>query len=288
LSTKITDKALEADWLGACRRSVDRLREMLTRYPATADRQLRTGLGAGGDQTLVIDQQAEAAVFAELDRMHGDGYEFTAISEERGVVAYGDGASAVKVVIDPIDGSLNAKRLMPTYSLSVAVASGDTMEDVEFAYVHDFGTGEEFVARRSGGATLDGHPLDAETVGETGAMLEVVGLESARPDWLSPVIAELERKVYRVRIVGSIAVSLCYVAATRFDGMASSNVCRSVDAAAAQLIAREAGAFVSFLGQGGVEAPLDLSARYRVVAARTPEGLDTLARALMVAGVPRD
>jgi myo-inositol-1(or 4)-monophosphatase len=288
LSTKITDKALEADWLGACRRSVDRLREILARYPATADRQLRTGRGAGGDQTLVIDREAEAAVFAELDRLHGEGYEFTAISEERGVVAYGDGASAIKVVIDPIDGSLNAKRLMPTYSLSIAVASGDTMEDVEFAYVHDFGTGEEFVARRAGGATLDGRPLDAEPAGKTGAALEVVGLESARPDWLSPVIAGLEGEVYRVRVVGSIAISLCYVAATRFDGMASANVCRSVDAAAAQLIVREAGGFVSFLGQGGMEAPLDLDARYRVVAARTPEALDTLARALMTAGVPAD
>ena len=62
--------------------------------------------------------------------------------------------------------------------------------------------------------------------------------------------------------------------------MATASTCRSVDAAAAQLIAREAGAFVSVLGYGGVEAPLDLDARYRMVAARTPEGLDTLARAL--------
>ena len=58
----------------------------------------------------------------------------------------------MRVVIDPIDGSLNAKRLIPTYSLSIAVASGDTMEDVEFGYVHDFGTGEEFTATRDGRA----------------------------------------------------------------------------------------------------------------------------------------
>lgn len=286
MSTKITDKALEADWLGACRRSVDGMREVLARYRSTADRELRTGRGAGGDQTLVIDQEAEAVVFAELDRLHAEGHDFTAISEERGVVPFGDGAGAVRVVIDPIDGSLNAKRLLPIYSLSIAVASGDTMEDVEFAYVYDFGTGEEFVARKDGGADLGGHPLDAEPVGDPGSVLEVVGLESARPDWLLPVVQELTGQVYRIRIVGTIAISLCYVAATRFDGMASANVCRSVDAAAAQLVVREAGGFVSFLGQGGVEAPLDLDARYRVVAARTPEGLDVLARALMKAGLP--
>jgi myo-inositol-1(or 4)-monophosphatase len=286
LSTKITDKALEADWLGACRRSADRLREVFAAHRSTAERQVRTGRGAGGDQTLVIDRDAEDAVFAELDRLHAEGHEFTAISEERGIVPYGSGESAVRVVIDPIDGSLNAKRLLPTYSLSVAVASGDTMEDVEFAYVHDFGTGEEFVARRGGGATMDGVPLDAEPPNAAASTLEVVGLESARPEWLAPVVAQLPGHVYRVRVVGTIAMSLCYVAATRFDGMATANVCRSVDAAAGQLIVREAGGFVSFLGQGGVEAPLDLDARYRLVAARTPEGLDTLARALTRAGLP--
>ena len=284
MSTKITDKALEADWLGVCRRSAERLRSVFEEYPSTAERQVGVGRGAGGDQTLVIDHGAEDVVLGELDRLHAEGYEFTAISEERGVVTYGGGESAVRVVIDPIDGSLNAKRLLPTCALSVAVASGDSMEDVEVAFIHEFGTGEEFVARRDGGATLNGRALDLEQVAMS--TLEVVGLESARPEWLLPVVEELVSKAYRIRVIGSIAASLCYVAAGRFDGMASANVCRSVDAAAGQLLVREAGGFVSFLGHGGVEAPLDLDARYRLVAGRTPEVLDLLARALTKAGVP--
>ena len=83
--------------------------------------------------------------------------------------------------------------------------------------------------------------------------------------------AALEGTIYRMRIVGSIAVSLCYVAAARFDGMLTTDTCRSVDAAAGQLIAREAGAFVDFLKHGGIEAPLDLDSRYRLVAARAPD-----------------
>jgi myo-inositol-1(or 4)-monophosphatase len=286
LSTNITDKALEADWLAVCRRSAERLANVFTEFPSTGDRKVGVGRGAGGDQTLVIDHGAEDVVLAELERLHTEGYEFTAISEERGVLHYGNGESAVRVVIDPIDGSLNAKRLLPTFALSIAVASGDSMEDVEFGFVHEFGTGDEFVARRDGGATLNGRPLVLED--PDGSTLEVVGLESARPEWLLPVVEELVAKAYRLRVIGSIAASLCFVAAARFDGMASANVCRSVDAAAGQLIVREAGGFVSFLGHGGVEAPLDLDARYRIVAARTPEGLDVLARALTAAGVPGD
>jgi myo-inositol-1(or 4)-monophosphatase len=289
LSTKITDKALEADWLGLCRRSAERLRLVLAGHGSTAEREVKTGRGAGGDQTLVIDRDAERVVFDELDSLHAEGHEFTAISEERGVITFGDGTSAVRVVIDPIDGSLNAKRLIPTCALSIAVASGDTMEDVEIAFVHDFGTGSEFVARRDGGATLNGALLDLESGRDPGgSAVEVLGLESARPEWLLPVVEELVAKVYRIRIIGSIAVSLCYVASARFDAMATANVCRSVDAAAGQLLVREAGGFVSFLGQGGLEAPLSLDARYRLVAARTPEGLDLVAGVLTRAGVPDD
>ncbi len=255
---------------------------MFGKHPETVDRESGTTRGAGGDRTLVIDSAAEDVVFAELQALHQQGHEFTAISEERGTVTFGDGASRVRVVIDPIDGSLNAKRLIPTYSLSVAVASGDTMEDVEFGYVHDFGTGEEFSATRDGGATLNGEVLDTEYAGKT---LEVVGFESARPEWIAPVSAALEGTIYRMRIVGSIAVSLCYVAAARFDGMLTTDTCRSVDAAAGQLIAREAGAFVDFLKHGGIEAPLNLDTRYRLVAARSPDHLELLVRAL-TAGRP--
>jgi myo-inositol-1(or 4)-monophosphatase len=283
MSAKAATGALEADWLGACRNAVGTLEQMFSRHPSTEERAVGTGRGAGGDTTLIVDAQAEEGIFAELERLHAQGHEFTAVSEERGEVSFGDGTSSVRVSIDPIDGSLNAKRLIPAYSISVAVAGGETMEDVDFAYVYDFGAREEFVARLGKGATVNGEPLDPDALGHE---LEVVGFESARPEWILPVASQLEGKLYRMRIVGSIAISLCWVASTRFDGMLTANTCRSFDAAAGQLIAREAGAFVSVLGHGGIEAPLDLATRFRMAAARTPEGLETLVRALTEAGLP--
>src|SRR5689334_7325262 len=125
-----------ADWLGACRRSVGAIRGMLRDRPTIAERVRETGTrGEGGDRTLLID---------ELERLHAGGARFMAISEERGVVDFG--SDAVRVVIDPIDGSVNAKRGLPHYALSVAVAHGDTMADVVFGFVQDFGPEEEWVA----------------------------------------------------------------------------------------------------------------------------------------------
>ena len=69
----------------------------------------------------------------------------------------------------------------------------------------------------------------------------MLGLESAEPEWALPALEALAGQVYRLRVVGSIAITASYVAAGRFDAMLSLRPCRSVDAAAAQLIVREAG-----------------------------------------------
>src|ERR1700754_4284607 len=112
-----------ADWLAPCRRSVTAIRGMLGDRPTIAERVRETGTrGQGGDRTLLIDEAAEDVVFAELHGLHVAGARFTAVSEERGEVDFG--SRDVLVVIDPIDGSTNAKRGLPHFALSIAVADG--------------------------------------------------------------------------------------------------------------------------------------------------------------------
>ncbi|HVV89461.1 MAG TPA: inositol monophosphatase family protein [Solirubrobacterales bacterium] len=258
-----------ADWPGICRRIVAAQRRIFAEVVSSEERTVYEGVGEGGDRTLVIDRRCEDEVFAELERLGADGASFVAVSEERGEVVFGAGGPA-RVVIDPIDGSLNARRTIPSHSLSIAVAEGDSMADVRFGFVHDFGADEEFMATRGEGASVGGI---AARVAAGNGRLEVVGLESAEPDWTVPALHALSGNAYRLRVVGSIAITAAYVAAGRFDAFLSLRPCRSVDAAAAQLIVREAGGAVSF-GDGPLDAaPLGLAARYPMAAARDEEAL---------------
>jgi myo-inositol-1(or 4)-monophosphatase len=226
--------------------------------------------------TLAIDAAVEDALFAELESL---GVGLCAVSEERGLVEIGGGGPA-RVVIDPIDGSLNAKRRLPLYSLSIAVADGEDMASVVFGYVTNFPTGEEWWAYRGEGARCDGELLEPA---EDGTPLEILGVESAHPLLVSAAADALaETEAHRLRMVGSIALSLCYVASARFDGMLSLRGARSVDAAAGQLIVREAGGAVCFPDAGGDDplgAGLGLDMRSRVVAGATREILDDLVAA---------
>jgi myo-inositol-1(or 4)-monophosphatase len=258
----------DQDWLAICRRAAAGVEGALARYPKIADRSVATGgRGEGGDRTLVIDTAAEDAIFSELEAI---GVPLTAVSEERGHVPIA-GGSPIHVVIDPIDGSRNAKRRMPLHAVSIAVAEDDTMGGVAFGYVKDLGSGEEWWARRGGGAYLDDvriPPLPDD--GE----LELLGLEMIRPQHVvSTAEALAATGAARLRAIGSVALSLCFVAAGRFDGLVTLAACRSVDAAAGQLIVREAGGAVAFPGAADdpLATGLDLGMRSRLIAAATPD-----------------
>src|SRR3954471_20702178 len=239
--------ALEHDWLGACRAAAEGLRSVLAEHPTSIERVIETGhRGEGGDQTLLIGAEAGERVFTELQRLHDEGARFCVVSEERGTVDFG--SDDVRVVVDPIDGSHTARPALPHHALSVAVATGDTMADVVFGYVYDLGPGEEWRASAGAGAFLNDVPLDHPMPArrpEDGKH-ELLAIESANPRWLAASSDALQRVTGRVRAMGSIAISLCQVAATRVDGMATLWNCRAVDAAAAQLIVRESGGFVAF------------------------------------------
>jgi myo-inositol-1(or 4)-monophosphatase len=273
-------------WLTAFNRAADEVRDRLAAVKPGADRLEETGTtGEGGDRTLVMDRDAEDVIFAELERLHDGGARFTALSEERGTVDFG--SADVLVVIDPIDGSMNAKRGMPHHAVSIAVAVGPdvattgTMADVVCGLVADLGPDERWTAIKGRGARLDGVPLKGpaqERLNGDGK-LELVAIESANPIHVIASGDALVEHVHRIRAIGAIAISLCAVAGGRVDGMASLWRCRAVDAAAGQLVVTESGGQVAFGDLADpLNNPLDLEPHTPVVAARSAAGLARVAQ----------
>jgi myo-inositol-1(or 4)-monophosphatase len=259
------------DWLELCRSAVADVDAVLERLPTRAEREPVVGQGLGGDATTAIDQAAEEAILARVREAAG-----TVVSEEVGRLG---GSALPLVVVDPIDGSLNAKRGIPFFSLSIAVAEGETMDDVVFGFVHDFGSREEWTARRGQGAWLNGEPLGPVRPKDE---VEILSFEATRTSLVArdaPKVAEL---AYRLRIMGSLALSLCHLSAGRVDAVCSLKPARSVDIAAAQLLCREVGLALDLFDveEPFGAAPLDLVQRSRVVAAGSTDACIRIARAL--------
>jgi myo-inositol-1(or 4)-monophosphatase len=263
----------EHDWLGLCRRAAHAAREAVDALSSTAERAVPHGEGEGGDTTLAVDRAAEDAIFSVLA---SSGAPLLVVSEERGEVSLNggdEGGGSVRVVVDPVDGSMNAKRSLPFACVSIAVASGARMGDVQVGFVAELDTPRDWWAVRGGGAFLDGERLAPLRPGP----LEILGLETARPALVAgaaEAIAGLEAR--RLRVLGSVAAAMCLVAAGRLDAMITLRKVRSVDVAAAQLIVSEAGGAVALPGGDA----LDLDLRTRAVAARDAGMLERLSASL--------
>jgi myo-inositol-1(or 4)-monophosphatase len=256
------------DWLRVCREATGAVREELRALPTRLEREPGLGSGVGGDETTAVDDAAERAIVRRLEELHRDGIDFTLVSEELGERRYGAGADRLRIVVDPIDGSVNAKRGIPYFAVSIAVAEGPAMRDVVFGFVADLGTGEEWTATRGEGACLNGEPLDGPGPKQP---IEILAFEATTTERVAEQAPAMREFAARLRVMGSLALSLCHLAAGRVDAVCSLKACRSVDVASAQLLVRERGLALELPDDPPfVAAPLDLAGRSRIVAGATP------------------
>jgi myo-inositol-1(or 4)-monophosphatase len=259
------------DWLETCRALVQDLRGVLETLPTRAEREPVVGTGEGGDETTAIDAAAESTILSRLESLGDD---LTIVSEELGRLGYG----RTRVVVDPIDGSVNAKRGIPFFSFSVAVADGPTMKDVHFGYVYDFGSGEEWTGEPGSGVVLNGQRLDPPPPKDP---IEILSFDATVTERIADHVEPFRGIAERLRVMGSLALSLCHLAAGRVDAVCSLKAARAVDIAAAQLFVREADLAIRLPDAPPFEdAPLDTEGRSRVVAGATPDVCDQLYRAL--------
>jgi myo-inositol-1(or 4)-monophosphatase len=185
------------------------------------------------DLVTAFDKAAERTIVEGLAAARPD----DAIVGEEGTDR--PGTSGIEWFVDPIDGTTNFVYDLPTWTTSIAAADADGMlVGVVYAPALD----ELFAATRGGGATLNDRPIHASACTDLALALVGTGFAyaAARRRVQGAIVAELIGDVRDIRRLGSAALDLCCVAAGRYDAYFETGL-GSWDAAAGELIAREAG-----------------------------------------------
>ncbi|HZS14994.1 MAG TPA: inositol monophosphatase family protein [Candidatus Dormibacteraeota bacterium] len=227
-------------------------------------------IGAGGDRTAMVDRVAEDAVLSACARLAGDGARFLLRSEEAGDRAFG--AAQPVLLVDPVDGSINAKQGLPYHCTSLALVDGTTFGDLAVGVVRNLAGDGVFSAVRGGGVLLDGAPMQPLDVALQNGRIPVLLLEAAAQPARVVEQVELLRHAGRLRLMGAAALSLCQVARGAATALVSTGGMRSFDCAAGLLVLRESGAVVTDAnGDDVMDVPADFSSRVRLVASRNAE-----------------
>jgi myo-inositol-1(or 4)-monophosphatase len=217
----------------------------------TASGRRVVGTGAGGDQTVYLDQLAEEIVVRHLEQAYRSGFRFRLISEELGERDFG---GETLILADPLDGSFNAKLGLPYYAVVLAATQGDRFQDVALGFVENLVTGDEFLGIRDGGAFRGSRPLAAQPPPFDGESIPLVQFDApsgVEPrERAMPIFARAEK----IRQLGSAALNLCHTALGGIALQVTPAPVRAFDLAAPLLILREAGGIATDFSGNPIES----------------------------------
>jgi myo-inositol-1(or 4)-monophosphatase len=170
-------------------------------------------------------------------------------------------------VIDPLDGSSNFERGLPFFCTSIAIADGRRLRNVRYGIVKNLLSGETYYAEKGGSSRKDGTEIRSSLQRELRDSAFTVDMcRSPAPEIVrvAPLISSVRRQVH----FGANALEVCLVAEGKLDGFVDiRGRMRTTDFAAGYLIMKEAGASVTDLDGSVLNPELNLSERFRVVAA---------------------
>ncbi|MGB9844309.1 bifunctional fructose-bisphosphatase/inositol-phosphate phosphatase [Methanothermobacter tenebrarum] len=242
-------------------------------------------MGADGTPTKLIDLVAEDETINVLENT---GRPVTLISEEIGYLKIGekeDSEHKIIFVVDPLDGTTNAIKSIPFYGISIAIAEYDStdvlpsLNDVKMGFVKNFATNDIYEALRGHGAYLNGErikPSRQESLEESSMGAFIYGTKF-------PKIDNICRIIRRMRILGSVALELSYVANGAYDAfMDLRGNLRVVDIAASKLIVEEAGGIVTTEKGEPLNGLLNVKERTSLIAAGNRQLHQEIMKALEV------
>ncbi len=252
------------------------MRETVLPLAGTERGRAQLAIGAGGDRTMELDRAAEADVFAELDELAAKGERFAVLSEEAGHRRRG--ADYPLVLIDPVDGSLNAKMGIPFFGVMLALLDGPTIGDTLAGCVVNMINGDAWTAIRKHGAQLDGQPIKVMSRSDRDR-LGLVAFESS-PNNLF-VARGLVQSSGKIRVLGSMALAIAHTAAGGFDAFCAPIPMRVFDMTASLLVLAETGGVATDLEGNSLDAlSCGLDSRTTLVCAPNRELHTTALRAL--------
>jgi len=224
--------------------------------------------GAGGDMTMEIDLIAENIIVDSLIKSNTN---LLLISEELGERFIGEEEKALKnqytLIVDPIDGSNNAVRGIPYCSVSIGYAVGKTVKDIRKAVILDLNTKDFYWAEKGKGAYLNDTRIHVSNLDITQKCFFEINLPMKNLMKNLQKLSPLIRKFFRVRIMGSSALTLCQIASgsmEAFINLRNSN--RLVDVAAGLLILKEAGGKIFSLDGTEIIQELSISSKFPFLA----------------------
>jgi myo-inositol-1(or 4)-monophosphatase len=138
----------------------------------------------------------------------------------------GDVNAARRWVVDPIDGTVNYAYGIPHAAVSIALQSrsahhGPRTADYEnvVGVIYDPFLDELWTAVRGGPARCNGRVIRVSQRTRTAGAIVTIGFAKSKENLRQslPYFTRLARRVRKVRIMGSAALALAYVAMGRFD-----------------------------------------------------------------------
>lgn len=254
-------------WLTTFRKLGDKIATQMKQYVGTTDGALVMGKGAGGDLTLKLDKIAEDVILDKLETLHNNfDREFILVSEELGIRKFGRNPDT-HIIIDPLDGSFNARQGIPYYATSMALATGKTVNDVVLGYVRNLANGDEFHAIKGSKAYINGQQIEGKDVEIPRAFVFEAAHNKAGLKRVEPLLDMFER----ARCLGSTALDICYLAAGNVDIFFYPIPSRTIDYVASKVILEEVGGVITgMLGENLDELTLDLEKTLPIVAAGNP------------------
>lgn len=242
----------------------------------SADPGLYTGTtNAGGDRVLAVDLQADRTAREVLaTEMAAAGCPYSTLSEESGLL--GHGADFPLFIIDPLDGSAQARRRHPDCVVSIAVATGPHLADVVAGAIQPIPGGPAYTAALGDGAAFGDTPLPLTPVpGGPASSLLVEGTDPVACVGMARRFAAAA-PTCQLHVNGSIALQLALLAAGCYDLLVAAQPgARAHDIAAGWLLVTEAGAaYADLQGLDPAATPLTTGdVRHQPVAARRQEPL---------------